>query len=107
MRKFIIKHINNMKPQKKAALKEDDNKVVLPSKVENNKVNESKTVATTEEKIAMAQEILDGKKASAIELYLYNCGITDPSKQEEIFSWYREYTEKFVTFFKPIIKDLH
>lgn len=49
---------------------------------------------------------LDGKKASAIELYLNNCGISDPNKHEEIFSWYRTYTEKFVTFFKPIIKSL-
>lgn len=49
---------------------------------------------------------LDGKKASSIELYLNNCGISDPSKRNKIFSWYREYTEKFVTFFKPIIKSL-
>lgn len=49
---------------------------------------------------------LDGKKSSAIELYLYNCGISDPSKHDGIFSWYREYTEKFVTYFKPIIKNL-
>lgn len=49
---------------------------------------------------------LDGKKASAIELYLNNCGISDPSQHDGIFNWYREYTEKFVIFFKPIIKNL-
>lgn len=49
---------------------------------------------------------LEGKKASAIELYLNNCGISDTTKHEDIFNWYRKYTEKFVTFFKPIIKQL-
>ena len=32
--------------------------------------------------------------------------VFDSSKQEEIFAWYREYTEKFISFFKPIIKKL-
>ena len=43
MGKFIIKHINTMKPQKR---------------IENN-INENKTVMTTSEKIAMAQSVLD------------------------------------------------
>ena len=45
-------------------------------------------------------------KASSIDLYLNDCGITDKSKWNGIFAWYREYTEKYVTFFKPIIKNL-
>ena len=49
---------------------------------------------------------MDGKKASAVELYLNNCGITDPNKWNEIFSWYKEYTERFISFFKPLIKNL-
>ena len=49
---------------------------------------------------------IDGKKASSIELNLNDCGITDKSKWNGIFAWYREYTEKYVTFFKPIIKNL-
>lgn len=44
MGRFIIKHINNMKPQKK---------------VENN-IQENKQVMTTSEKIAMAQSVLSG-----------------------------------------------
>ena len=40
-----------MKPQK----------TVTPSE---NKINENKSVMTTEEKIAMAQEVLDGKPAA-------------------------------------------
>jgi len=48
---------------------------------------------------------LDGKKASTIDLYK-SCNLKDPSEQEEIFSWYKEYTEKFITFFKPIIKKM-
>lgn len=43
MGKFIIKHINSMKPQKK---------------VENN-IKENKNVMTTSEKIAMAQSVLN------------------------------------------------
>lgn len=46
---------------------------------------------------------LDGKKASSIDLYKY-CNLSD--SHEELFAWYREYTEKFINFFKPIIKKL-
>lgn len=49
---------------------------------------------------------MDGKKASAVELYLNNCGITDSGKWNDIFSWYKEYTERFISFFKPLIKNL-
>ena len=54
MGKFIIKHINNMKPQKKAA-----------SYIENKNINENKSVMTTEEKIAMAQAALAGQSQAA------------------------------------------
>ena len=43
MGRFIIKHINKMKPQKR---------------IENN-INENKNVMTTSEKIAMAQSVLN------------------------------------------------
>ena len=49
---------------------------------------------------------IDNKKASSIELYLENCGITDSTKWNEIFAWYKEYTEKFIEFFKPILKTI-
>lgn len=49
MGKFIIKHINSMKPQKK---------------VENN-IRENKEVMTTSEKIAMAQSVLSGAEVAA------------------------------------------
>lgn len=48
---------------------------------------------------------LDGKKASTIDLYR-KCDLSTASGREEIFGWYKEYTEKFITFFKPIIKKL-
>lgn len=48
---------------------------------------------------------LDGKKASTIDLYK-KCDLSSASGQEEIFGWYKEYTEKFINFFKPIIKIL-
>ena len=53
MGKFIIKHINNSKPQKKVAVKKTENKI-----------NETHTVMTTSEKIAMAQEVLGGTTPS-------------------------------------------
>jgi cell fate (sporulation/competence/biofilm development) regulator YmcA (YheA/YmcA/DUF963 family) len=49
MGKFIIKHINSMKPQKR---------------IENN-INENKEVMTTSEKIAMAQSVLSGSDMAA------------------------------------------
>lgn len=49
MGKFIIKHINSVKPQKK---------------VENN-IIENKEVMTTSEKVAMAQSVLNGADAAA------------------------------------------
>lgn len=48
---------------------------------------------------------LDGKKASSIE-YSQSFNVFDTSKQDEIFAWYKEYTEKFISFFKPIIKKI-
>ena len=52
MARFITKRINSMKPQKR-------NEVV----VENNNINEQ--VMTTSEKIAMAQNVLNGEEVSA------------------------------------------
>ena len=46
---------------------------------------------------------LDGKKASSIDL-VKKFNLNDPSEREAIFSWYKEYTEKFITFFKPKLK---
>jgi hypothetical protein len=53
MGRFIIKHINNMKPQFP----------ITGKKVEENNINENKSVMTTEEKIAMAQAALSGQAA--------------------------------------------
>ena len=49
MGKFIIKHINSMKPQKRIV----------------NNIEENKQVMTTSEKIAMAQNVLSGTEAAA------------------------------------------
>jgi hypothetical protein len=53
MGKFIIKHINSMKPQK-----------AISASVENN-VQENKEVMTTSEKIAMAQSVHSGAEVAA------------------------------------------
>ena len=49
MGKFIIKHINSMKPQKRFV----------------NNIEENKQVMTTSEKIAMAQSVLSGTEVEA------------------------------------------
>ena len=48
---------------------------------------------------------LDGKKASTIDLNK-KFNLKNPSEQDAIFAWLKEYTEKFAGFFKPIIKEL-
>lgn len=48
---------------------------------------------------------LDGKKASSIDL-VKKFNLNDPAEHEKIFSWYKEYTEKFINFFKPILKKI-
>ena len=53
MGRFIIKHINSMKPQKKDFIT-----------VENN-IDENKSVMTTEEKIALAQAALNDAPVAA------------------------------------------
>ena len=57
MGKFIIKHIDNRKPQLKYKPTESVNDVVKENK---KKVNE--TVMTTKEKIEMAQNVLNGQE---------------------------------------------
>ena len=47
---------------------------------------------------------LDGKKSSTIDLVL-NCDLSDKSKHNELFEWLKVNTEKFITFFKPILKN--
>lgn len=49
---------------------------------------------------------LDGKKASTIDIYLMNCDFSNPTKQQEVFAWYKDYTERYIKYFKPIIKKL-
>ena len=48
---------------------------------------------------------LDGKKASTIDLVL-NCELSDKSKHNELFEWLKVNTEKFIMFFKPILKNI-
>lgn len=48
---------------------------------------------------------LDGKKSSTIDLVL-NCDLSDKSKHYELFEWLKVNTEKFIMFFKPILKNI-
>ena len=60
MNKFIIKHIDNRKPQLR--LNTASKVVTNKNNKNNNNINENK-VMTTEEKIAMAQEVLSNESA--------------------------------------------
>ena len=70
MGRFIIKHINNFTPQKPASVISNDVKIsnekndVKNIFIKDNNVEKNKTVMTTEEKIAMAQEVLNNKKTT-------------------------------------------
>lgn len=48
---------------------------------------------------------LDGKKSSTIDLVL-NCELSDKTKHSELFEWLKVNTEKFIKFFKPILKNI-
>lgn len=52
MGRFILKHIYNFTPQKSVSVKDKNN------------IDENKSVMTTDEKIALAQEVLDNKTVS-------------------------------------------
>ena len=83
-------------------------KVVL---VEQRRTNKwlADTLHTSEAKRAIGETLdwmrLDGKKTSTVDLYK-KCDFTKKSSQTELFEWLKEYTERFVSFFKPIIKKL-
>lgn len=57
MGRFIIKHINSMKPERNFT--KTVKKQVVNDTVKNNVVKENKQVMTTSEKIAMAQNVLN------------------------------------------------
>ena len=71
MGRFIIKHINNFTPQKPASVSNENN------------MNENKTVMTTEEKIAMAQEVLDGKSAPSFKRVKKDKGLIERTESSK------------------------
>ena len=73
MGRFIIKHINHMKPQLKEVSKP----------IENN-VNENKQVMTTSEKIAMAQSVLnDNIKAAPVKRVKKDKGLIERTESSK------------------------
>jgi len=71
MGRFIIKHINNMKPQKNMA-----------SSLVNN-IEENKSVMTTEEKIALAQAALDGQEAPSVKRVKRDKGLIERTESSK------------------------
>lgn len=69
------------------------------------KLAENKDAAET----AIGQHLdwrrLDRKKASTIDLYKHY-DLNNLSQRDEMYAWLKDYTEKFIAYFKPIIKKL-
>lgn len=70
MGRFIVKHINSMKPQKAVVTNE-------------NKIIENKSVMTTEEKIAMAQAALGGDQAAPIKRVKKDKGLIERTESSK------------------------
>lgn len=48
----------------------------------------------------------DGQRSSTINAFLRNCNFADATGKQVVFAWYKDYTERFIKYFKPIIKKL-
>lgn len=81
-------------------MSEDSDKIFFDA-LEKNREEAENAIGTK-----MEWRRLDGKKASTIDVYKLNCDFSDASKQQDVFAWYKEYTERFIKYFKPIIKKL-
>ena len=71
MGKFIIKHINSMKPQKRVF-----------NTTENN-IDENKSVMTTEEKIALAQAALNDVPAAPVKRVKKDKGLIERTESSK------------------------
>lgn len=73
MGRFIIKHINTMTPQLKPK----------PTTVVKNNIEENKSVMTTDEKVAMAQEILNDTKAAPVKKIRKDKGLIERTESSK------------------------
>ncbi len=48
----------------------------------------------------------EGQKISTIDVYQHNCNLADAAGKQMVFAWFKDYTERFIKYFKPIIKKL-
>jgi hypothetical protein len=69
MGRFIVKHINDMKPQ-------------FPEVAKNN-IEENKSVMTTDEKIAMAQSVLSGANAAPVKRVKKDKGLIERTESSK------------------------
>ena len=72
MGRFIIKHINTMTPQLKSK-----------PRAEENKIEENKSVMTTDEKVAMAQNILNNDKAAPVKKIRKDKGLIERTESSK------------------------
>ena len=74
MGRFILKHITNMKPQFKNTGK---------TNVKENKIGENKSVMTTSEKIAMAQNVLSGSEPATVKRVKKDKGLIERTESSK------------------------
>ena len=82
MARFIIKHLNDMKPQFKEAIKNNEIKPQTKEVAKNN-VKENKSVMTTDEKIAMAQSVLSGANAAPVKRVKKDTGLIERTESSK------------------------
>lgn len=88
MGKFIIKHIDNRKPQikifpKNVTNNEDVQKPNIDIKEKNNNTK-NKEVMTTNEKVAMVQELLDAPKTNSFKRVKKDKGLIERAESSKI-----------------------
>jgi len=74
MGRFILKHITNMKPQFKSTGK---------TNAKENKIEENKSVMTTSEKIAMAQNVLSGSEPTTVKRVKKDKGLIERTESSK------------------------
>ena len=79
MGRFILKHINNKKPQIKVTEKKEEK----PKEVKTNKKKINEKVMTTNEKVALAQEVLNSTQPSTTKRIKRDKGLIERTESSK------------------------
>jgi hypothetical protein len=96
----LLFHANIGRATVRLYMPEDQDKTCFDALVKNREKAE-KTIGSE-----LEWNRYEGQMISTIDVYLHNCNFTDRTGQQVVFAWYKDYTERFIKYFKPIIKKL-